>query len=80
MDDREAKLPVWAKELLAYQRKQVAMANEPLVRELATLRPLVEKLKNKNSALTQLLECAAKGGHITAQEIVAELRVHELIE
>lgn len=79
-NERESRLPAWARETINMQRSQLAAQAEPLVRELATLRPLVEKLRNKNSALVLLLDCAAKGGHVTSQEIMTELRAHDLVD
>ncbi len=70
MDERENKLPVWAKETLANLRRQVQRGNEPLIKECATLRPLVVKLRAENDALKDLLAAAAKGGHLTAQQII----------
>lgn len=70
MDEREKNLPRWAQEIIINLRKRVEAQAEPLVRELATLRPRVDLLTRRNEALTELLECAALGNHKTAQEIV----------
>ena len=78
MDEREAKLPVWAQQTINDLRKRLNDQNNPLTREIASLRPRVELLKNRNEALTELLECAAKGGHKTAKEIVEVLQTFEL--
>ena len=69
-DPREEKLPVWTRDLLADLRKQVATAKEPLARELAGLRPRFVRLVSENEAHKELLECAARGGHKTAGEIM----------
>lgn len=68
-DSRENNLPKWAQELIADLRKKVQSSNEPLIAELAKLRPMVQKLKDCNDGLEELLRCAAKGGHMTAQDI-----------
>jgi len=78
VDERELRLPVWARELICDLRSQVAAKTGPLARELATLRPRVELLRSKNEALTELLNCAAKGEHPTAQVIMKVLRTYDL--
>jgi hypothetical protein len=78
-DPREAKLPAWARELIADLRKRVECATEPMAKELATLRPKLDLLKRRNEALTELLECAARGGHKDAQEIMGIIRAYDLI-
>ena len=78
MDPREVKLPVWARELIATLRLRVETDNEPLRREVVKLRPLVEELKRRNEALTELLECAARGQHKTAQEIMEIIQTYDL--
>lgn len=77
-DDREDKLPAWAKQIIHDLRQRLRTSNEPLVAELAKLRPQVEFLKRRNEALTELLECAALGQHKTAAEIVAILHTYDL--
>lgn len=79
MDPREEKLPQWAQQLIKGLRERADIAREPLVREVAKLRPQVELLRRRNEALTELLECAAKGGHPTAQEIIAIIGDCDLI-
>lgn len=79
MDPRETKLPVWAQELLADLRRRVQYGNEPVLREIAHLRPQVELFKRKNEALTELLECAARGWHKDAQAIVEILEMYDLV-
>ena len=46
--------------------------------EIAKLRPQVALLKARNEALTELLECAARGGHKTASEIVDIIHGYDL--
>lgn len=70
MDPREEKLPQWARQLIDDLRKRVQYGNEPNIKELATLRPQIAKLKAQNDALNDLLSAAAKGGHLTSQQIV----------
>lgn len=41
-----------------------------LLKQLDTYRAQVKKLKARNYALTELLECAARGGHMVAQQII----------
>jgi len=71
MDPREERLPGWAKEIINGLRQRVQHGNEPLLREVAKLRPEVAALRAKNEALTELLQMAAKGGHVAASQIVA---------
>lgn len=78
VDERELKLPTWAQRLIASLRDRLSIANEPLINELAKLRPQVELLKRKNEALTELLDCAARGGHPTAQDIMDIIRQYDL--
>lgn len=78
MDPRESKLPVWAQQLIADLRKRIQYGNEPLLDEIGKLRPLNEKLKRRNEALTELLECAASGQHKDAQEIIAIIGQYDL--
>jgi hypothetical protein len=79
MDEREAKLPKWAQDLITDLRKRVEHGNEPLLKELAQLRPKMELIKARNEAMTELFECAAKGGHATAQEIVQIIEGYDLV-
>lgn len=58
-DERENRLPQWAKQLIADLRRKVQQCNEPMIAEIAKLRPQVELLKARNEALTELLDCAA---------------------
>lgn len=77
-DPREDRLPVWVRELLADLRRRLEAQPEPLTRELAKLRPEVARLKARNEALIELLECAARGGHQTAQQVVEVLEQYRL--
>jgi hypothetical protein len=77
-DEREAKLPAWARYLIAGLRRQIEMQAEPLSRELKKLHPLVELLRARNEALTELLQCAAKGGHPAAQTIADMIEAYGL--
>ena len=70
MNNREESLPKWAQDIIKGLRVGLRMATEPLTKELNALRPKVELLKTRNDALRELLECAAKGGHITSAEIL----------
>ena len=56
----------------------MAANSEPLISELATIRPQVELLKRRIAATEELLSCAAKGGHMTAQEIINVLESYSL--
>lgn len=78
MYPREEKLPAWARDLIADLRKLVETGREPLVKELASLRPQNELLKAKEGALMELLECAARGGHLGAASIVRVLSGYSL--
>ena len=76
-DEREAKLPAWARDTLSRLRNTLAARDSPLSRELDTLRPRVKLLTARNEALTELLECAARGGHTTAAEIVQVIEQYD---
>ncbi len=78
MDEREAKLPAWARETIANLRAKLEAATDPLVKELSQLRPRMELLKARNEALQELLECAAKGGHRSSQEIMDIIGQYDL--
>ncbi len=78
MEPKEENLPVWAKQLIADLRRHVQYGNEPLLKEISQLRPQVELLKRRNEALTELLDCAAKGGHTTAKEIMDVISTYNL--
>lgn len=70
MDEREARLPAWAREVIADLRRRVQCATGQLTRELSRLRPQVEKLAAENNAMRELMQAAARGGHMGASEIV----------
>jgi hypothetical protein len=78
MDERENNLPKWAKELIADLRLRLAIQAKPLVQELARLRPEMARLKAINEAMTELLDCAARGKHKTSQEIIEIIRSYSL--
>ena len=78
LDPREAKLPAWAQQLIASLRLRIDATRDPLVMEIARLRPQVELLKARNEAFTELFECAARGGHKTAKEIMDIITAYEL--
>lgn len=71
MDQREQNLPFWAQKLITELRERIATSNQPLIKELAKLRPQVAALTAKNDALRELLGMAALCGHATASEIMA---------
>jgi hypothetical protein len=70
-DPREEKLPAWARGLLKELRHRAQCDSETLLKEVSELRPTVAKLRARNEALSELLQMAAKGGHVTSQEIVS---------
>lgn len=78
MDPREANLPRWAQEMIKKLRDRLDISRDPLVTEVAKLRPQVELLKTRNEALIELLECAARGQHKTAAEIMEIIRAYNL--
>jgi hypothetical protein len=78
MDEREKHLPKWAQSALNDLRHQLQTQHESLKRELERLRPKVERLEVSNAAMLELLQCAAKGGHMTAKEIVQLLEGYTL--
>ncbi len=80
-DPREAKLPVWTRELIATLRQRISILNDPSnphIKELVELRRQVPLLKARYEAMTELLGCAAKGGHKTAQEIMEIIEQYDL--
>lgn len=77
-EDREKTLPKWAQEIIAELRHRLKTDSEQAIKELNRLRPRVEFLEAKNNGLMELLGCAAKGGHMTAQEICSLLDGYEL--
>ncbi len=79
MDPREIKLPMWAQELINTLRARLDISRDPLLTEVAKLRPQVELLKERNGALTELLQCAAKGGHTTSVEIMNIINEFDLV-
>lgn len=70
MDPREVTLPKWAQQTINDLRKRVQSGNEPLLKEVSQLRPQVAHLRAKNDALNELLQMAAKGGHVAALDII----------
>lgn len=70
MDEREKNLPKWAQETIKELRLRCSANAEPLARELAVLRPLIEKLRNENGALREILECASRGRHMNSQTVM----------
>jgi hypothetical protein len=74
----EASLPKWAQERLERFRSDLQKAREPLLKELGVLRPKVELLEARNAALVELLQAAARGGHLAAADIVRTLEGYEL--
>lgn len=78
-DDREKNLPNWAQSLINDLRLRVQIATEQSAKEIARLRPRVDLLERRNESLNELLECAAKGGHITSSEIIEVLAGNSLV-
>ena len=79
MDPREKSLPKWAQEIINDLRRRINVACEPLIRELNKLRPLAEVHAARYGAMIELLQCAAKGGHATANEIVNIIEEFDLV-
>ena len=77
-NERIAKLPLWARQLIAGLRQRVTSGQEQLIAELVKLRPQVDLLKSRNEALTELLDCAARGQHKTAAQIMEIIRAYDL--
>lgn len=78
MDEREAKLPAWAQATIRDLRSRLASSREDTASEIARLRTENQTLSRKNSAIEELLTCAAKGGHKTSQEIISVLESYSL--
>jgi hypothetical protein len=79
VDEREKNLPKWAQDLIAGLRLRIKSACEPIVAELAKLRPIAELSKVRYDAISELLTCAASGGHKTAEQIIEIIRSYDLI-
>lgn len=77
-DEREAKLPLWARELIANLRFRIQVGNEPLLAEVAKSRPRLELLERKCAGLEELIRCAASGGHLNAEKIVEVLESYSI--
>ncbi len=78
MDEQEAKLPVWARDLIADLHRRIQYYREPAIKDLTRLRLQVELLTAHNGALIELLQCASRGGHMASQEIVNVLEGYDL--
>lgn len=70
MDEREAKLPAWARNLILELRQRIDYWKDGPAKKIAELQKKNEQLESRNAAMTELLECAAKGGHMTATDII----------
>lgn len=79
MESKIAKLPAWARDYIKQLQSNLQQRTEAMVRELAKLRPEVEVLRARNGALTELLHCAAKGGHVGAADIINAIKGHDLV-
>lgn len=79
MDEREFRLPAWARQLITDLRRQVNDAVEPMIREVAKLRSQAELNRVRYEAMLELLDCAARGGHRTSQEIMDIIGSHDLM-
>ncbi len=80
-DEREHRLPAWARDTLKRLRVQLETALEPAVdarRKLEACQAKCQKQSDVLSALQELLFTAAKGGHRTSQEIVSVLESYEV--
>ena len=69
---------MWTQQLIADLRFRLKVSQEAMAREIAKLRPQVELLTARSEALTELLECAARGGHPTVAEIVKTIEAYDL--
>lgn len=78
MDPREKSLPKWAQHVINDLCKRIEASQEPLLGELASLRSRVELLSARYEAMTELIQCAARGGHATSTEIVAIIEAFNL--
>lgn len=77
-EDRELRLPVWAQRELKLLRDRVKYGNDAMLKELVVLRPKVEKLQQELGGIRDLLDCAAKGGHMTSEQIINVLQSYDL--
>ena len=67
MDPREKNLPVWVQQLLRGLRQRLATDSQS--REIEIVKLNLAQLKLRVAAMFELIECAAKGGHLEATEI-----------
>lgn len=82
-DDRIAKLPVWARDMI----KRLERANEPMIEEIVRLRRRNEVAEDKarnlsgaNEALMEILRCAGRGGSDWAAAVVSVLEGYEIFK
>ena len=78
MDEREANLPKWAQQVIQELRKSIKHLAEGPAREIAKLTRENVLYQRRFEAMTELLECAARGDHKTAQEIVSIIQAYSL--
>lgn len=77
-DPREKNLPKWAQDIISDLRKRIEYVREPLVAEIAKMRPQYERYKARYEAMQELIDCAAKGEHKDAQEIITIIENYDL--
>lgn len=78
MDPREERLPGWAKTIISQLREEVVRRSERLQSELNSIQLKYALALAKNSAMIELLECAATGKHLTATAIMEIIRAYGL--
>lgn len=75
-DERESKLPAWARELITELRRKTGPNDEELSRlrnRVNHLEGQLKRLKNRADAMETILTCADRGGSETAREWVARV-------
>jgi len=76
LEAKIAKLPVWARELIASLRKQAEPNNNTirnLHNQLETREKRLRVLESRYEALQMIMEAAAKGEHETAKAYVERI-------
>lgn len=71
--EKIAKLPTWAREVIKKLEEDAAPNHAELTRlrrELGNERQRYQRLEGRANAMQEILTCAARGGHETAQAYV----------
>lgn len=81
MDERENNLPKWAQDLIAALRKKIErdpQEQQEAIKRAQRQRDTNDLIKAESEAYRELLECAARGKHLTAAAIIEVLAGYSL--